>query len=329
MKSGNSILSGFGVTVFETMSRLAIEKGAINLGQGFPEGNGPDPVVARAQAMLTEAPNQYPPMLGVPELRQAVADHGKRFYGLDVDWQTETMVTTGATEALAATMLALIEPGDEAVLIEPLYDCYVPMLRRAGGVPRYVQVSPPDWALPVDDLAAAITDKTKFILVNSPQNPAAKVYTEAELQAIAELCVAHDLYAVCDEAYEHLCFDGRPHRPLIAFPGMRERTVKIGSAGKTFSATGWKVGYITAAPALIKLIAKAHQYLVFTTAPNLQRAVAFGLAQDDAYFRDFEADMRAKRDRLAAGLAEAGFAVLPCEGTYFINADIQIGRAHV
>ncbi|MCR9254945.1 MAG: aminotransferase [Alphaproteobacteria bacterium] len=323
MKSGNSILSSFGVTVFETMSRLAVEKGAINLGQGFPEGNGPDAVVERARAMLTEESNQYPPMLGVPELRQAVADHGKRFYGLDIDWQTETMVTTGATEALAATMLGLIEPGDEVVLIEPLYDCYIPMLRRAGAIPKLVQVSPPHWDLPVADLEAAITEKTKFILVNSPQNPAAKVYSRSELQAIADLCVAHDLYAVCDEAYEHLCFDGRPHLPLIGFPGMRDRTVKIGSAGKTFSATGWKVGYITAAAPILKMIAKAHQYLVFTTAPNLQRAVAYGLSQDKAYFEGFEAEMGAKRDRLAKGLEAIGFRVLPCEGTYFINADIR------
>lgn len=323
MKQGNSVLSSFGVTVFETMSRLAVEKGAINLGQGFPEGNGPDPVVARAQAMLTDASNQYPPMMGVPELRQAVANHGKRFYDLDVDWQTETLVTTGATEALAATMLGLIEPGDEVVLIEPLYDCYLPMLMRAGGVPKTVQVSAPDWALPVADLRAAITDKTKFILINSPQNPAAKVYSRTEMQAIADLCIEFDLYAVCDEAYEHLCFDNRPHIPLITFPGMRERTVKIGSAGKTFSATGWKVGYITAAAPLLKTIAKAHQYLVFTTAPNLQRAVAFGLEQEDAFFNGFTAEMQAKRDRLARGLGEIGFDVQTCEGTYFINADTR------
>lgn len=269
MKPANSILSSYGVTVFETMSRLAIETGAINLGQGFPDDNGPEALRQLAADAVMEGPNQYPPMLGIPELRQAVAAHNKRFYGLDVDWQTEVMVTSGATEALADCLLALIEPGDEVVLIEPLYDSYLPMVRRAGGIPKLVRVAPPEWELPRDALAAAFSDKTKLILFNSPQNPAAKVYALDELQFIADLVEKYDAYAVCDEVYEHIVFDGAGHIPLMTLPGMRERCVRIGSAGKTFSMTAWKVGYMTAPAHLLGAIAKAHQFVTFTTPTNL------------------------------------------------------------
>ncbi|MBU0723591.1 MAG: aminotransferase [Alphaproteobacteria bacterium] len=320
MKPANTILSGYGTSVFEVMSRLAIETKAINLGQGFPDTNGPEDVVAAAQAALADRPNQYPPMMGVPELRQAVARHNKRFYDLDVDWQTETMVTSGATEALSACLFGLIEPGDEVVLIEPLYDCYLPMIRRAGGIPKLVRVEPPRWELPYEALAAAFSDKTKLILLNSPMNPAAKVFTAEELGFIAGLVQKHDAYAVCDEVYEHIVFDGLTHHPLMTLPGMRERCVRIGSAGKTFSLTGWKVGYVTACPALLQPISKCHQFLVFTTPPNLQRAVAFGLEKDDSYFNGLAAEMQAKRDRLSAGLARIGFSMQPCQGTYFVNA---------
>ncbi|MEK9722653.1 MAG: aminotransferase [Rhodospirillaceae bacterium] len=323
MKSANSVLSSFGVTVFETMSRLAIETGAINLGQGFPDDNGPENLRRLAAEAVVEGPNQYPPMLGIPELRQAVAAHNKRFYDLDVDWQTETMVTCGATESLTDCLLALIEPGDEVVLIEPLYDSYLPMVRRAGGIPKLVRVEPPSWALPKDALTAAFSDKTKLILFNSPQNPAAKVYSRDELQFIADLVIKHDAYAVCDEVYEHIVFDGAEHVPLMTLPGMRERTVRIGSAGKTFSMTAWKVGYMTAPAALLGAISKAHQFVTFTTATNLQRAVAAGLCQEDSYFAGLAATQEAKRDRIRDALRDAGFETLRTGGTYFLSVDIR------
>ncbi len=323
MKSANSVISGYGTTVFEVMSRLAIEHQSINLGQGFPDDNGPDDVRRVAEEALEAGPNQYPPMMGIPALRQAVAEHNGRFYGLDVDWQTEVLVTSGATEALAACLFGLIEPGDEVVMIEPLYDCYHPIVRRAGGEPRLVRVEPPNWELPREALAAAFSDKTKLILLNSPMNPAAKVFDRDELSLIAELVQAHDAYAVCDEVYEHLVFDDRAHIPLMTLPGMRARCARIGSAGKTFSLTGWKVGYVTAPPEMLQPIAKCHQFLVFTTPPNLQAAVAYGLGKDHGYFADFTAGLQASRDRLAKGLAEIGFDVLDCQGTYFVSADFR------
>jgi N-succinyldiaminopimelate aminotransferase len=323
MKPANSILSSYGVTVFETMSRLAIETGAINLGQGFPDEDGPEELRRIAAEAAIEGPNQYPPMLGIPELRQAVAAHNKRFYDLDIDWQTETMVTSGATEALADCMLALIEPGDEVVLIEPLYDCYLPMVRRAGGVAKLVRIEPPNWELPRQALADAFSDKTKLILLNSPHNPAAKVFNADELAFIAELVEKHDAYAVCDEVYEHLVFDGQPHIPLMTLPGMRQRCVRIGSAGKTFSMTSWKVGYMTAPAHLLGAIAKAHQFVTFTTPSCLQRAVAAGLEHEDSYFAGLSATQQSKRDRIANALQAAGFATLTTQGTYFQTVDIR------
>lgn len=320
MKPANSILSGYGTTVFEVMSRLAIERGSINLGQGFPDEEGPESIKAMVDRATRDFPNQYPPMMGVPELRQAVAAHGKRFYDLDVDWQSEVMVTSGATEALAASILALIEPGDEIVLFQPLYDSYLPMIRRAGGVPRIVPLEGPDWALPRDALEAAFSDRTKFVLINTPMNPTGKVFDREELGFIADLLERHDAYAVCDEVYEHIVFDGIAHVPLITLPGMRERVVKIGSAGKTFSMTSWKVGYITAAPNLLGVIAKAHQFLVFTTPANLQRAVAHGLDEEVGWYTALSDDLQRKRDRFADGLRRIGFDVLPCDATYFMNA---------
>jgi aspartate/methionine/tyrosine aminotransferase len=305
------------------MSRLATEHNSINLGQGFPDTDGPADILEAAAGALLAGPNQYPPMLGLPELRQAVAAHNAHFYGLDVDWWSEVMVTSGATEALADSLFALIEPGDEVVLIEPLYDCYLPLIRRAGGTVRSVRVEPPDWALPRDALAEAFSERTKLILLNNPMNPTAKVFDPDELAFIAALLERHDAYAVCDEVYEHILFEGRRHVPLMTLPGMRERCVRIGSAGKTFSLTGWKVGYITAAPALLTPIAKAHQFVTFTTAPNLQTAVAYGLGKDPSYFDSLAADMQAKRDRFAEGMARVGFEVVACEGTYFITGDYR------
>jgi N-succinyldiaminopimelate aminotransferase len=260
-------------------------------------------------------------MTGVPELRQAVAAANARFYGLEVDPATEVVVTSGATEAITACLMAVLDPGDEAVLIEPLYDTYAPVVRMLGATPRFVRLEPPDWELPRADLAAAFGPKTKAILLNTPMNPTGKVFTAAELGFIADLLVRHDAYAVCDEVYEHLIFDGCRHIPLMTFPGLRDRVMRIGSAGKTFSLTGWKVGYVTAPATLAPLVAKAHQNLTFTTPPNLQRAVAVGLAKDDAYFASIGLALQAKRDRLAAGLASLGLTVLPAHGSYFITTD--------
>ena len=323
MKATNSLYAGLGTTIFEVMSRLAIEHGAINLGQGFPDVDGPEDVRRIAAETAIAGPNQYPPMMGLPDLRQAVADANRRFYGLDIDPASQVMVTSGATEALADCFLALIEPGDEVVVFEPLYDCYLPMIRRAGGVPKLIRLMPPEWRLEREALAAAFSDKTKFVLLNNPLNPAGKVFTADELAMIAEFVLAHDAYAVCDEVYEHIVFDGRPHIPLMTLPGMAERTIRIGSAGKTFSLTGWKVGYVTAPEALLQPIAKAHQFVTFTTPPNLQKAVAFGLRKGDDYYRSLSGELEAKRDRLANGLARLGFDMVACEGTYFVTADIR------
>ncbi len=323
MKPANEVLSGFGTTVFEVMSRLAIEHDTINLGQGFPDEGGPESLMRVADEATRQYSNQYPPMMGIPELRQAIAAHNKRFHGLDCDWQREVMVTSGATEGLAAALLALINPGDEVVVFEPLYDCYLPMIRRAGAVARLVRLTPPDWALPLDELAAAFSEKTKLILLNTPMNPTGKVFTTEELGLIAELLLRHDAYAISDEVYEHLIFDGARHIPLITLPGMRERVVRIGSAGKTFSMTGWKVGFMTAAPELLAVIAKAHQFLVFTTPPNLQRAVAHGLDHEAPWYTGQAAGLQKKRDYLDRALTEIGFDVLGCDSTYFMNADFR------
>ncbi|MEP3301383.1 MAG: aminotransferase [Roseibium sp.] len=322
MKSTNPVFTGLETTIFETMSRLAMAHEAVNLGQGFPDVDGPLDIRETAARALVDGPNQYPPMLGLPELRQAVAAANKRFYGLDIDWQSQVVVTSGATEALNDCILALVEPGDEVILIEPLYDCYLPLVKRAGGAPVRLRVTPPSWSLDLAALEASFTEKTKAILINNPMNPAAKVFSEEELKAIAELCVRHDVYAICDEVYEHLVFNGARHHPLMSFDGMAERTLRIGSAGKTFSLTGWKVGYITGAAQLLDPIAKAHQYVTFTTPPNLQKAVATGLAKDDAYYEGLASELAAKRDRMAAALEKLGFGVLPCAATYFLTCDI-------
>jgi aspartate/methionine/tyrosine aminotransferase len=321
MKPTSPIYTGLPTTIFETMSRLAIEHGAINLGQGFPDTDGPLDVKEMAAREAVSGWNQYPPMMGVPELRQAVAESARRFYGLEIDWKTEVLITSGATEALSDCFNAILEPGDEVVMIEPLYDSYLPVIRRAGAIPKLVRVTPPEWKLDRDALAAAFSPKTKAIVLNNPMNPAGRVFSHDELALIAELAVAHDAYAICDEVYEHILFDGRIHVPLITLPGMRERTVRIGSAGKTFSLTGWKVGYVTAAPNLLEPVAKAHQFTTFTTPAHLQKAVAYGLAKDDAYYAALADDLQAKRDRFAAGLTRLGFDVAPCQGTYFLTAD--------
>lgn len=308
-------------TIFDHMSGLARAHGAVNLGQGFPDFGWPSDVVDRAAAALTGASSQYPPMRGLPELRQAVADHYRLHQALDVT-SDEVIVTSGATEALAAALLALIDPGDEVVLFQPLYDAYLPIVRRAGGVPRLVRLAPPDWGITAGALEAAITPRTRLLVLNNPHNPAAAMFDDTQLALVADACVRHDLIAVCDEVWEHVTFDGRRHRPLIALPGMRDRTVKIGSAGKIFALTGWKVGWAVAATPLAAKVAGQHQFLTFTTPPNLQSAVAYGLGKPDAYYRDMRAGLQAARDRLAAGLVAIGYAALPSAGTYFLSIDL-------
>ena len=323
MKPASRFLGSLGTTIFTVMSALATEHRSINLGQGFPDSDGPADIVQAAADALNDSRNQYPPMPGLPELRHAVAGSNKRFYGLDIDWAQEVTVTSGATEAVTASLMAVLDPGDEVVLVEPLYDTYVPVVRMLGAIPRIVRLTPPHWDLPYAALADAFGAKTKAILFNSPMNPCGKVFTAEELAFIADLVVRHDTYAICDEVYEHLTFDGVRHIPLMTLPGMRDRTMRIGSAGKTFSLTGWKVGYVTAGAALTSLVQKAHQNLTFTTAPNLQRAVAIGLAKDDAYFASLANNLQARRDQLARGLTSVGLTVLPTQGTYFITTDFS------
>ncbi len=323
MKPTNRTFSAAGTTIFEVTSRLAAEHKAINLGQGFPDNKGPEDVRAKAREFLEDEPNQYPPMMGVPALRQAVAAHDQRFYNLEVDSERGVMITAGATEALASCLFGLIEPGDEVVVIEPLYDSYLPVIRRAGGIPRVVRMTPPHWELPREGLAKAFTEKTKLLILNSPMNPNGKVFSQEDLSFVAGLLTQHDAYAVCDEVYEHLIFDGKQHIPLITLPGMAKRCLRIGSAGKTFSLTGWKIGYVVADPTLLQPVARAHQFITFTVAPNLQRAVAYGLGQSEDYFKSLSRDLQKKRDFLSEKLSGIGFSILPCEGTYFVTADIS------
>jgi N-succinyldiaminopimelate aminotransferase len=317
----NPVYAALPTTIFEKMSAIARETGAINLGQGFPDAPGPEDIRRAAADALIERSNQYPPMLGIPELRQAVAAHYGEHHGLSLDWQKEVVVTSGATEAIAGAILSLVSPGDEVVLIQPLYDAYLPMVRRAGAVAKLVRLEPPAWTLDPAALDAAITEKTKLIVFNNPANPTGRMYDRATLEMIADRCIRHDIVALCDEVWEHVVFDG-DHVPLIALPGMRDRTVKIGSAGKIFALTGWKVGWMVAGEALARQVAKAHQFLTFTTPPNLQWAAAQGLGKPRAWFDEMRADFARSRDRLIAGLERAGYAVLPSQATWFVSVDL-------
>jgi len=323
VKQANSLLAATGTTIFTVMSALAVKHGAINLGQGFPDTEGPADIVRAAADALLDNRNQYPPLTGLPELREAVAAANARFYGLEIDPVAGVVVTSGATEAITASLMALLNPGDEVVLIEPLYDTYLPVVRMLGAIPRLVRLQPPEWALPREELAAAFGPCTKLLLLNSPMNPTGKVFEPDELEFIAGLLRAHDAYAVCDEVYEHLVFSGARHVPLATLPGMAQRCLRIGSAGKTFSLTGWKVGYVSGPAPLMGLVAKAHQNLTFTTAPNLQRAVAYGLAKPDAYFQALAGGLEEQRDLLDAGLRRLGLCTLRASGSYFITADVS------
>ena len=318
----NSLYSNLPTTVFAEMTGLAAELGAINLGQGYPDDPGPEAVRAKAADAVLNGYNQYPPMTGLPELRQAVAAHYGRTQGLDLDWASEVTITSGATEALAVSFLGLIEPGDEVIVFQPIYDSYLPVIRRAGGVPKLVTLKPPHWRFDRAMLEAAFSDKTRMVVLNNPMNPTGIVLPDEDLALLAEFCVAHDVVAVCDEVWEQVVFAGARHRPLMAYPGMRARCVKIGSAGKMFGLTGWKVGYLCAAPALTHALTRAHQFLTFTTAPNLQTAVAWGLENAQGWFETMPRDLERSRDRLAEGLRREGFAVRANDGTYFLNVDL-------
>ncbi|PSC76310.1 aminotransferase isoform A [Micractinium conductrix] len=323
----NDVFSGQKTTVFETMSIMAAERpgGCCNLGQGFPDNEleGPEGMKqAATAAMLPPNSNQYPPMMGLPELRQAVAAHSGRHAGLPVDWQRETLVTVGATEALAAAFLALLNAGDEVIFFEPLYDSYVPMARRAGAVPRIVQLHPPSWSIDAAELEAAFSPRTRLLVLNTPHNPTGKVFNQQELELLAALCQHHDCLCLLDEVYEHLVFPGgAPHVSLRSLPGMADRCLRIGSAGKTFSFTAWKVGWLTGPADMVAAVAKAHQFITFTVPSAMQRAVAHGLEHEQSFYSGLGPLLQRKRQLLAGQLQQLGFSVLPADGTYFLVAD--------
>lgn len=316
-----SRLQGFGTTIFAEMSALAVATGSVNLGQGFPDTDGPAEIAEAAIDAIRAGHNQYPPGDGIPALRQAIAEHQRRFYGIEVDPDGEVLVTAGATEAMASAVLSLCEPGDEVVTFEPYYDAYAAVVAMAGAGRRVVTLHPPGYSFDIDQLAAAVTPRTRLLILNTPHNPTGKVFDEGELTSIAQLCVERDLVAVTDEVYEHLTFDA-PHRPLSTFPGMAERTVTISSAGKTFSFTGWKIGWATGPRELITALRTAKQFLTFVNGAPFQHAIALGLRFPDHRFHELRDDLREKRDLLCAGLERVGFEVYRPAGTYFVTADI-------
>ena len=316
-------LAGLGTTIFAEMSALAAETGAVNLGQGFPDTDGPHEVADAAVAAIRAGVNQYPPGPGVAELRTAIAAHQKRFYDIDLDPGSEVVVTTGATEGIAAALLGLVDPGDEVVALEPFYDSYSAGIAFAGGVRVPVLLRTPDFRLDVERLRTAITPRTKLILLNSPHNPTGTVLTESELAEVARLAVERDLVVVTDEVYEHMTYDGVRHRPLATFEGMAERTLTISSAGKTFSFTGWKVGWVTGPAPLVRSVLMAKQFLTFTSGAPFQPAVAVGLSLPDSYFTGLCDSLRAKRDRLVEGLRSTGMEGFVPQGTYFVSADVR------
>jgi N-succinyldiaminopimelate aminotransferase len=315
-------LDGLGTTVFAEMSALALQTGAVNLGQGFPDTDGPVEVSEAAVEAIRGGVNQYPPGPGIADLRQAVAEHQERFYGITLDPGTEVVVTTGATEAVAAALLGLVDPGDEVVALEPFYDSYTAGIQFAGGVRVPVTLRAPDFRLDVDRLRDAVTPRTRLILLNTPHNPTGAVLDDAELSAVAALAVERDLLVVTDEVYEHMTYDGA-HRPLSTYPGMRERTLTISSAGKTFSFTGWKVGWATGPAHLVRAVLMAKQFLTFVSGAPFQPAVAVGLRLPDTFFVESLDRLRGKRDRFCAGLREVGFEVFEPAGTYFVTADVR------
>ncbi len=317
----NPLYENMATSVFERMSGLAARHNAINLGQGFPDFGWPEEILDAAARALKEGSNQYPPSRGLPALREAVAAHYNRQFGEAIAGE-QVCVTSGATEALGAAILATVSPGDEVIVLAPAYDCYAPMVRRGGGIVREVALRPPEWRIDADAIRAAISPRTRVLLFNNPHNPAGRMFERDEIEAIAAVAREHDLIVISDEVWEHILLDGQGFTPLASLPGMAERTIKIGSAGKIFSLTGWKVGWMVAAPALAGVAARAHQFLTFSTAPNLQAAVAFGLNEGDAWIEPMKQRFRRARDRMAAGLRAAGFAVLDAQATYFLCVDL-------
>ncbi len=315
-------LQDFGTTIFTQMSALAVETNSVNLGQGFPDTDGPAEVAEAARQAIADGHNQYPPLPGIAPLRAAVAEHRRRFRGQDFDPDGEVLITAGATEALAAAMLALTGPGDEVVTFEPYYDSYAAGIALSGATRRVVTLRAPDWSFDPDELRAAFTPATKALLLNTPHNPTGKVFGRDEMTLIAELCCEHGVVAITDEVYEHLVFDGE-HIALATLPGMAERTLTVSSAGKIFSFTGWKIGWACGPADLVAAVRTAKQFLTFVSGAPFQHAVAVGLRLGDDFFDGYTAEMRAKRDRLCAGLAEAGLDVLEPQGTYFASCDIR------
>ncbi|MDQ1626937.1 MAG: N-succinyldiaminopimelate aminotransferase [Actinomycetota bacterium] len=315
-------LQGLGTTIFAEMSALALATGSVNLGQGFPDTDGPEEIAEAAVRAIRDGHNQYPPGPGIPDLRAAIAEHQERFYGLVLDPASEVVVTTGATEAVAAALLGLIDPGDEVIALEPFYDSYTAGIAMAGGRRVPVTLRAPDFRLDVDELRAAVTSRTRLLLLNSPHNPTGTVLNRSELQSIAELAVERDLVVVTDEVYEHLVFETE-HVPLATLPGMAERTLSISSAGKTFSFTGWKVGWATGPAGLVRAVLMAKQFLTFVSGAPLQPAVATALRLPDSYFAELRTTLQGKRDRLVAGLREVGLDAFRPQGTYFVTADVR------
>lgn len=316
---------GFGTTVFAEMTALANEHNAVNLGQGFPDFAAPDFIKQAAQENIARDINQYAPGIGQPRLRRAIAHKMLRHYGVELDPDSEVAVTVGATEAIFAAILGLVDPGDEVILFEPYYDSYLPSLQMAGGVPRYYTLRPPDWRIDPDELAALFNERTKAIVINTPHNPTGKVFSEEELALIARLCNEHDVIAITDEVYEHITFDGTRHHSLITFPGMRQRTVAISSAGKTFSVTGWKVGWAVGDPTLVRGVFRAHQFITYSGAAPLQEATAqaIELADERGYYEELGTMYQNKRDFLLGTLRSAGLQPITPKGTYFIMVDIS------
>lgn len=317
----NRLYESIGESIFGRMSALAARHGAVNLGQGFPDFGWPDEVLDAAARALTERSNQYAPARGLTELREAIAAHYNRHHGLDIG-ADHICVTSGGTEALGACILAVVEPGDEVIIFAPAYDSYAPMIRRAGGTVREVALTPPTWRIEADALAAAVTARTRAIILNNPHNPAGRLFSREELETVAVVAREHDLVVISDEVWEHVILDGQAFTPLASLPGMAERTLKVGSAGKIFSLIGWKVGWIVAAPPMAALAAKAHHFLTYATAPNLQWAVSYGLNEGDAWIEPMKARFERARDRMRERLKAAGFAVLPVGATYFLCVDL-------
>lgn len=318
-----SKLQGFGTTIFAEMTALATRTGAINLGQGFPDYDGPSEVLDAAVEAIRSGLNQYPPGAGHPDLRLAISEHQQRFQGLVYDPDSEVLVTTGATEALAGALLGLLEAGDEVLVLEPMYDSYQAGIALAGAVARPVTLRPPDYAFDPDELRRTVSARTRMILVNSPHNPTGAVLDDEQLQTIADLAIERDLLVLSDEVYEHIVFDGRAHRSIATLPGMRERTLVVSSGGKTFNTTGWKVGWVCGPEPLVSAARAAKQYLTYVSAGPFQPAIAVGLRLGDSYFENLAVDLQAKRDRLVPGLRSAGFEVFVPRGTYFVTTDVR------